>query len=288
MMKNLAVVSCVAAVLALGARAQATLLVYDGFNYPTGALSGDNGGTGWNGAWGGANIGSNVVAPIGSVGNSVVGNAVQGGDFTALGSRSFAATYDAGANYPDGPGVPYYFSFLVNFASGTFDFGGTITAGLTTGGNPVAINFAGDAPGPTGTVNMSIDGDPSGDTVSLNAGTTYLIAAEFNAVFSGPFAEKGQLSVSAYSDPSTIPASTPATWQLSYLDSDPGGFATYNATNLNGFSAPYSASDGDISLDEIRVGTTFSDVAAAGVPEPACLGLTCLAAGLLLQRRRAH
>jgi hypothetical protein len=292
MRSYLAVVTCVVAVLVLGAKAQAAIQVYEGFDYSQGALTGDNGGIGWGDAWSTGTYGgdyASVVAPIGSVGqNAGVGNAAQGADYSAFEHRDFSSSLDldAGANYATGgPGIPYYFSFLVNLSS-TETIDNPIQIGLTTPGNPVYVQFGA---GSSGTVNLSIAADPNNATnfVSLQTGTTYLIAGSFNAVFpTGPYSGIGQLNVSAYSDGSSIPSSAPSSWQLSYTDSSPGGYLSYNNLELSGFGGNYSDTAGAISLDEIRVGTDFSDV-ATGVPEPTCLGLTSLAAGLLLQRRRA-
>src|SRR6185436_1801168 len=44
--------------LSLGLDTEAALIVYEGFNYPVGSsLPGQNGGTGWMGAWIGPNLG---------------------------------------------------------------------------------------------------------------------------------------------------------------------------------------------------------------------------------------
>jgi hypothetical protein len=291
MRKNLAIVSCVAAVSAsvLGARAQATLLDYQPYDYTQStSLADADGGTGWSGPWNGGMYDTAhgvVVAPIGSVGgNAVEGNAAQGQDYGTFGQRSFSASYDTGVNYASGgPGIPYYFSFLVDFGTETSstDVEGSIAAGFLTGGNLVDFNFGLAS---ADTVDMSIAADPS-HTVPLQTGTTYLIAGSFNTTYpSGPYSGEGQLDVSVYSASSSIPSSAPSSWDLSFTDS---GNSAYNSVALTGFTVPYSQYNGDLSLDEIRVGTTFGDVAApASVPEPTCLGLTCLAAGLLLQRRR--
>jgi hypothetical protein len=288
MRRNLAIVSCLAAVSVLSAKAQANLLVYDGFDYSTGigALNGQAGGSVWDpaGTW---TSSADIVAPIGSIGGiAATGNAAQGEDYTAFGSRSFdpSLDLDAGANYATGgPGVPYYFSFLVNFSS-TSVIDSPIQVGLTTPGNPIFVAFGA---GTGSTVNMSIAADPNAatDTVALQTGKTYLITGEFSATFSAPYDGLGQLSLSAYSDGSSIPTAAPSSWQLSYTDTDPGGYPSYNNLQLTGFGSHYGDSTGDMTLDEFRLGTEFSDV-AAGVPEPASFGLTCLAAGMLLRRRR--
>ena len=201
-----------------------------------------------------------------------------------VGLDGFGVDLDAGAQYGQqgATGVPYYFSYLVNLSS-TETITSPFQVGLTTPGNPVFVQFA--AGSSAGTVNLSIAADPT-NTVSLQTGTTYLIAGSFNAIFSNPYSVEGQVNLSAYADGNSIPSSTPSSWQLSFTDS---GNAAYNSLQLNGFGGHGSVSSGALSLDEIRVATDFSDVASpTAVPEPTCLGLTCLATGLLLRRRRAQ
>ena len=66
-----------------------------------------------------------------------------------------------------------------------------------------------------------------------------------------------------------------------------GNYRQYDSTHVERLSFIRHCRSLDMTLDEIRVATDFSDVAVGtGVPEPACLGLTCLAAGALLRRRR--
>src|SRR2546425_7463578 len=84
---------------------QAALIVYEGFNYPIGSsLPGQNGGTGWMGAWVGPNLGG------ASTGNDLpfaVTNGLSwtnGAGYVAGGGNAIFDADDGGANHRIGHG----------------------------------------------------------------------------------------------------------------------------------------------------------------------------------------
>ncbi|MFA7234188.1 MAG: PEP-CTERM sorting domain-containing protein [Terrimicrobiaceae bacterium] len=266
--------------IALCPAAKAATVVYEGFGYTAGTdLGGQNGGTGFNGAWiDSAASGNKDKVQSGSLAYGslqTAGNALLlVTPFTGLGlDRSFSTI--SGVD-----GTTTWISFLLKFdgSSGTLnagdvgwlsvrpsDFGSSPQFGAFTNESDEVVFAIGDYGG----------GDPVFSATPFEADTTYLLVGSITW-----HTDPGQAEdISLFLNPTFGPA--PGTPLVSRNDldlvNDPGDNLLVKMSIL--------ADGGDSAwlVDEIRIGASFGDVTP--VPEPSAV-LLALAGGALLWSRR--
>ena len=268
--------------LAVAGPARADLIAYEAFAYTPGSnLNGSNGGTGWAGAWaaGGSNASVSDHLTVSDSSLAAAGLATSGGRATA-GSQSQIA------------GLTRFFDGDVLGAGGTTSYisvllrpEGTLGAGQFNGFFGLVLESALDGP-------EVFVGKPGS---AANAPWAIEQRGGSNTAFSNFIPQVGRTDLLVLK----------AEWGLG----EPGGqafdrlslfinptagepepmfaHAITTAIDTNRVTGLTLASTGAFSVDELRVGTTFADVAPAPVPEPATAAL--LALGLLavpVARRR--
>lgn len=257
----------------------AAVLAYEGFDYvePNGkTLSGLNGGTGWTEAYptvdGTIRLadGLGMTDHFASTGKS--SERLAGATFTSNG-RNWAATVGDGT---------YWYSFLMNpTATATHVGRGTIGilqgSGSNQNGFGIRFDFTGTAGlGATLTINANSPAQGPGSNISFASGwdQTYLVLGRLTVDTSANTTN----DIWVYQNGSSLP-----TDEISLggaMSSTVGASGTLNP-------ALYGRAFGDSAptfFDEVRVGTTFGDVALVPEPSAAVLGLLSLL-GLVRRRR---
>jgi hypothetical protein len=290
--------------LAVVSSVHATLVAYEGFDYPVAVdgLAGQAGGTGFINAWDNVANDGEIVAPVlnytdgtgkmlvtsgnmaqmdgSAAGNSInfrtldtstyssatvlyasfLGQKVASGLGTQLDSRAVnLAFFGAGENISVGHGT--------NFPAGGVGGSGQYNWGHFWGGN------GGNGTG-AGTV----------DTYSgVNAQTAVFAVLKIELNLNG-----GLDQFTLYLDPSlaTESGNTPSATVISTQDR--GATMDLIVSRLRPFGGNTNAANGAgiLNLDEIRLGTEWSDVTPFVVPEPTTAALGGLAALGLMRRRR--
>lgn len=261
--------------------ARAALIAYDSFNtYPTGDLSGNNGGEGWTTAWASFTAANDVVA--GGLSYSSGGVIIEGG------ANSMQKTGTAGGanadpylnrSFTSTSSTEVWMSFLLRSTnlSGTdfLEFYLSDATGENFSGAAL-INF-----GATGGDKVGARANPSlaANSVSaynggISANTTYFLVLRVSG--DGEASATNYDRVELWVNPSstTLGASTVS------VDLDMG----INSLSYFGLRAANLANSDVFGFDELRIGTTTLDVV---VPEPAPASI--LAVGVLslsLYRRR--
>lgn len=243
--------------LAFGA--EASVILSEPFAYTTGDL---NGRGGWSGSanWDVESVGL-LSYPTGSnmtaTGNQV---AIEGG---RTGEDIVTRTLGSALNF-DGAGNTYYLSFLIRkdqtAATGNEYFWMTLeesasmraAIGIGSGENLlVGINTSTFVTSPN----------------TISGGTDYLYVAKILTSASG----NDQYSVKVYDPSATVPWTEPGTWDRTY------SAAMMGSANLLRLRAGPS---GYYNVDEIRLGTSWSDVVEA--PEPSTLAMLLSLGGMSL------
>ena len=282
-MKNTLKRLCFGALAAsLGAASQAQLLAYDGFNYTAGALSGQNGGTGFTSAY--VTSGSTVsVASTGLTHAGLTGSfAPVGGAMSMANNQNLSNASINGRNWQDAtptqPGVgEFWYSMLVNPSTA----GGTLVPFTGTTSNTNGQNGWG----------VRVDAAGGGTTVNIKAWSPTQAASPLISILNGYGATYfivGKLSIGATNTTNTIwvnPALggvAPTTGGVSIAQLPSAAFVT----RLSGRS--FSSPTGNMIWDEVRIGRTAGDVMPlAVVPEPAsCFALATGLSALFVRRRR--
>ncbi len=273
-------IATVLLLLAAGPAVQASLVVNESFNYSTGNLDGQNGGSGWNGGW---IAGSNTTPTYEVVTQDIVPPVGYG---TPIGNQAYiepnATNDDAGGATPDirrllnspidlDATQTLYFSMLIrredatdgggtehNFYLRLNDASGTFRAGVGHESNEAFRMAFNDAT----TKDIS-------STVTMDIGVDYLLVAK---LVTNPGGGTDTFSASLFSGSDSL--AEPATWDLSLSGDYTGVMAQFQIGTQRRAGRSY--------VDEIRIGTEYGDV----IPEPATLGLLA-AAGLLLRPRRS-
>ncbi|GAA5157267.1 hypothetical protein [Viridibacterium curvum] len=247
--------TCYSALLGLGIvltaslhPATAALLAQDDFNYGTGALSGQNGGSGWAGSWI-ASANASVVDPLVDLsGNRAL--AISGNNNSAA-WRSLATAY---------AGSEVFVSFEMQLASGTLnnnDFVSLWFDNVTTGSH-------------TNTPQLGIKANGSGvnDVFVRTRGTAGSFAAGSNVTAGQTFTLVGRLSKSGSGNYDRFDlwfnpdAATAGAADASFTGNS--GLSSLQWLGLR--SANLDAGD-TVLIDRLRIGTTWADVSP--VPEPA-------------------
>lgn len=240
-----------AAVLAGPAAAQP--LVYDGFGYGSGSLSGQNGGSGWAGAWSGS--GASVIPGV-SLEHPTDPLITSGGKIVTTPDSGFHSVARPMSTPLGDAGPTIWLSFLVRKTSAPAGNAGIALGNLfigdpVSGGQWALQRFDG-----AGQVS-------SGVTAATN--TTFFLAVRID------FAA-GPDTVQLYVNPPAGPAG-PGAPQAVKADLDVSGAGSV----LLAFGG-IDVTNATYEFDEIRLGATYADVAPP-VPEPATVGLIA-AAGL--------
>jgi hypothetical protein len=270
--------------------ARATLVLED-FNYGTGsgAISGQNGGTGWGGAWTGGGTSLIQYIPTGLIFADVPSS---GGAAKFVGqgpiTRSFAAAFDHDQNL--------FGSFLVNVpaSDGNLELLGISDAGHATSDSTVQLGFSAtllNSNNHVPSVNVLGGTQHSLNPAGLAGSTTYMYLFHYSGPAASDSVTAWMLSVAQYSN-----------WEAagnteSYLNSATidttatgvSGRATATGTVTQTFSTLLL-----FSQSGFNPGATYDHIAlssssltdAIGVPEPATLSLLAAGATLLLFSRR--
>jgi hypothetical protein len=270
--KHLFSVSCLAfTVFAARPSVEGALLAYDGFDYETGSLAGQAGGTGWvaggsTTSWAAFGTSLNVVSPgLSYTGFSNTGNAAQDDSASALGNTRIWS--DA---LSPGEGDEIWFSLQIQIpnTSGDFRFH-VFTLGPDWDGSGAAGLFM-----TGGSLKSLVNGNLSSDAFTLSTGVTHLIVGRIT--FSDT---TNQDAVTLWLDPVISGTTVPT-----------GGITALGEINSGRLATPTLGVRGGGSFnggtfDEIRIGTAYADVVA--VPEPATLTVALAGLGVLgLVRRK--
>ena len=258
--------------LCLSQKSDAALLYYEGFGYSTGSLSSQNGGTGFDNAWGTSGSGGAVNVQSSSLAYSDLLTSGGKAYLSPSGAGGAAITRNLNSTINSGT---VYLSFLTNLDDGNRYFGLALdnnggevflTGKPTTYGSPGSWSLTNSA---------NLPGSPisSGQNISLDTTALMVLRIDFNA--SG-----ANERVRLYVNPTL--GVEPVTANIDVISS-----ASFSINQIR-MSAGYFVAGSPTAygwVDEIRLGTDFASVTP--VPEPSVWLLGCI--GLLAvfaQRRR--
>ncbi len=268
--KKLAGLAVAAASVVIPASAQAKLIAQESFNYAPGALGPNNGGTGWTGGWYGA-TGVNMVTAGGFswAGMTTSGNKARTGGNDQNEWRKLPATYGG----PNGGTI--WVSFIGKGDTTAPPEYPTSYAGLSlfSGPNSEPL-FMGK---PTLHDNWGWDDDRNKTPVQTNIPFTEEHLFVYRIDF-GATAEQVRMFVDPA--PNVIPLNSTAV-----LTSTNWAPFSFDRIRIASGCDP----DPQVSIDEIKIGTTFTDVGplvVSAVPEPGSLSIISLGVVLLRRRRR--
>jgi hypothetical protein len=274
MWNSLGAASCLAIALTAG-HASAAILAYDGFTYTTGDLTGENGGSGWGGAY--TDSGNSTVADAAGLAGGLLVTSpgsvrtADGGTATTLNFRSlgtvlgddetetwvsFLARRNGNTSTALFAGVSFYNS------NGNAAADGEISFAPFNGGNPYAWRI----------LDLGIT-QSTNSTATVAPDVTDLIVARIvwnapDASIGGPFSP-GNDAVYLFVNPD-LGMGTPLTSQAS---------AARNAAITNIDKVRIAGQNGvDFSFDELRLGSNYDDVTPTIPPNadfvaPAGVGL---------------
>jgi hypothetical protein len=284
MIRSIALAAAVLLISAPACRAQ--VIAYEGFNYTAGqSLSGQNGGSGFAGAWtlvsGTSQIQAGSLPPaapsaaLSETGNSLVATPINSGiPEDASRTLSSPVTGTAGTSFwvsvvmkgAGLSGTSAQGALIVSDGAGT---GFSITTGATGGGIPP------NNPSASSTWSLGDAGTGAAEAKSAISDTlqSLLVArVTFGAVND---------TIDLFINP-PLTGSPPASPTIS--------LPVPHAATLSTFDVDYSSLSGSSTstlFDEIRAGNTFADVTPAAVPEPSTLLLAAAAGvGLIVRRLR--
>lgn len=254
--------------LAFSTPAQAAATVYESFDYSVGSVAGQNGGTGWSGAWTAFGTGSSATVQTGSLAY---------GDLPTDGNKAYVTTTSGTSGvgrsletaFSDATTQTIYLSFAFNWDEGTRFFGLQLLNGSTS---VVEFNKF------SGQTNFGIQQNTGGGVTAISTDTTYFVVAriDFNA--------SGNDTVRLYVNPASLDTE-PLTASSTYSTAS----ISFNAIRLSTGFTSGSVTTAATAFDEIRIGTSYSDVVSA-IPEPATasmlVGLAALATVTVGRRRR--
>ncbi len=217
---------------------KATLLFEDEFQYPTGAVNGASGGSGFSGAW--SNAGS-VLAPGLTYENlTVSSNAFLTGGSNVGAFRNLTNSYGGGSG-------TFYFSVVVGMNAALPDY-----AGLSLFNGGTEVLFIGK---PNGQAQWGVDLKPGkiATASNVNVNTTVFLVA--------------QIDFAAVNDTIKLWVDPPLTNGLGTADlSSTRSDFSFNQIRFQSGSA---GAHTDVYFDEVRMGTTVADIMP--VPEPSSI-----------------
>ncbi len=258
--------------------AQASLIASESFDYNTslgtyGNLTGENGGSGWTGAWGGDTARNAVYDASSSPMTYTIatGVTVDGGNRAVhsreniAGSRSFTTQ-----NAND-----VYISFLFRYDASINTQFSQIQIGNAYIGFR-GVSGAGDLSLKMGSQDASGAALAKDTGIDVALGTTYFMVAKLSKSVAG---------LGNQYNTGTLWVNPTSTLESMGVDGTATGNIGSSLSSLRIFGDNNSNSN-IRSFDEIRVGTTWQDVIPQDVPEPASLALLLSGGLLLLGRRR--
>jgi hypothetical protein len=277
--------------LAIGLMSQpvfATLIAYEGFDYDQadGVLSGRNGGTGWDTAWtNNTGVNQNIFLtndntsiptppnPYSPTGDRISKPGVANTSFATT-SRNFNGVIntanDTGLNMGINGTLYLSYAWIKNENGG--NAGDNIEIGLhdaafgtryVRAGSTSGSATAADAHFLVGGTSAAVAAGDIYDTIAF--GTIYYTVIKVTANATGD----DMVQVSNFTLSNPVPLSEPITWQKTTI------LPAADTVNLNRFSFIIGM-NARVQFDEIRVGTTWGDV--AGIPEPNSVALLLLSA----------
>ena len=227
---------------------RAALIVYDGFNYTANqGIEGQGGGTGWGGAVWYDNSNNGINNNATSPGFSYSTLPVQGNKVTTAGGNNGSFRY---LGLQAGSGT-YYVSFIVQRVTGSSSGYGGVSLFSGDGSEHFFIGQRNDQ----STFGIQRSGGPGGNSGTAASTLSFLV---MKIVMNG-----SSSSASLFVNPT--------------LGVEPGS-ADVSINNVNAFSFDtiriQSGNTGNptFAFDELRIGTSYSDVAP--VPEPVNVALT--------------
>jgi hypothetical protein len=268
MRKQLISAGCVLAFACIDpAASQAALIAYEGFAYDVGSTNGANGGSGWDAAWT-APTSHTIAAGSRPYSDGTLDLATSGNQ-SRISNNSGSTS--AGAAFR-----PLDSAVSLSEANPELWLAYVAVADSTTGGHAGVALF--NTTTEVGTFGKRGAGNPTWgiSIVSGGASVNGTVPATTESFLVYKFTWTG--------------AATPANvelWVSPDLDSTPDSATRDVSSTINNFTfnrVRLSTSTNSGNFDEIRIGTTFADVAP--VPEPASLALLAAGAGMLLARRR--
>lgn len=250
----------VSAVVLMAGMASANLIVYEGFDYDAGGLAGENGGQGFSGAWSGGNVGSGGLSYTDSEGNALV---VSGGHYSGA-AQAFRTLETPFTSETEGV---YWLTFLLR------------RDGERTSQSWGGLSLFPDDSNENLYMGLKVNSQehrlvsyrpPPSATADTAAQPTLTDTTFFMAV-------RLEFGTESTSDKASL-------WVNPRLDIEPTlpPDAEVSSRDLFGSRFRIEAGDVSMSLDEIRLGTTWDSVAPI-IPEPSTLIL--LGWGVLLMWR---
>lgn len=285
-MPRLLALAAAAWLLASTDAARAQIIAYDGFAYPAGNLNGDNGGTGFAGAWvvssgtvvvptGGSLVPAAPSSTLPETGNSLsvtpINDSVSGVasrilSTPVIGTAGSVLWVSAVMKGPGMTGLSAQGALLVTDGGAN---GFSITTGATGSGIPPN--------NPSANSNWSLGDNNTGASEASSTVSDTLQSLLVARVTFSPTGSPASDRIDLFVNP-PLTGSPPATPAASML--------VNHAADISTVIVEYASVNGNTTstlFDEIRLGHTFADVTS--VPEPSTL-LLAGAAGLGLIRRR--
>ena len=272
----------------LASTSHAAQIAYEGFNYPVSTvLSNVSGGSGWIAPWTGANFGAGPLLNEFIVANGLNWTNTSGGYIVGLGNsiidndpvnnrQSFRQWfYPSVSTAPTDDyvtttwGTNIWFSFLATYdvASGS---GGSVCIFETTGNNTDGAGVA--ITGPAGGGNFVIQlraptfgqGAHSGTTANLTGvNGTNLVVGRFQLVPGGPSpsAPFGNDRLDVWLNQTTEPITDSDLYFTGFWANRAGGYS-------DGLLGMRTGGGCEMTIDELRIGTTFADVVPSTAKSP--------------------
>lgn len=225
---------------------------FEGFDYATGNLNTQNGGTGWAGAWSVPTVVANsAVISTQSITYNFGGTVIGGGNSLLIRNGSNPLQRDVFAA-PDTSGQDYYVSFIFN------NTGTTFAGWQAKDGN---VDLTNDTIGLTnnGTVGARVGNSTSTGATGFSDNATHFVVIAYTGWDGSTYrTSKVWLNPSAVGDPA---ASVSATYTGTAGQGSSGFMGLYIRTaNFANDNTEF------MYIDDIRVGTSWSSVTP--IPEP--------------------
>jgi hypothetical protein len=248
---------------------QASLLVYEGFDYNPAALNGQNGGSGWGGAWA-------VTAGTMATGNGSL-TPPSGYNLTPIGGKNEATSSPSAERTLSTPISMDPATQQIYYVSQLFRRNDSVSAG---GGEFLDLFMLRD-----GTANTVRYGSGSGEDLQTFVGatidktangfyslnTTYLLVGK---IIANPAGTPDESFGILYEVGVDSVGSEPGTWDVHATNEIIG--------DIDNIKIRYGANTETMLVDEFRIGTTWGDV----VPEPVTLSLLALGSIFCCRRNR--
>jgi PEP-CTERM motif len=263
-MKRSSLIALVSAICLTFHSAHATLLFQEAFNYTAGSALADSGnvnpgsGLAWNGGNAGLTIGNGNL--------TYSGLTDLGGNELSIANSTAGTSINTFNNVTSGQ---IYYSFLldVTTADGANDYVTSLNPGTTApngGSDALAVYVYSN-----NTLGIRTAGESTVHTPTLSLDTTYLVVVDYDF---------DTTTANLWLDPVAGDSQPAVTESLA-------GSGTVTAIDDVGFKA--QATTGDFLVDNLRIGTTWTDVTPAAVPEPSAFALAGLGLlGLVARFRR--